>query len=62
MQRLIITKTTKQTQKLQDKAFKSISADKKMELVGQFFEMGKKLQALNDRKIDGNHKPAYKHS
>jgi len=39
---------------MQDDIFKKMTAAQKVAMVGQFFELGKKLNALNDRRKDGN--------
>lgn len=46
--------TPKLAQRAQDSIFKKMTADEKIKMVGQFFELGKKLNALNDRKKYGN--------
>ena len=42
--------TPKIAQKMQDDIFKRMTAAQKITMVGQFFELGKKLNALNDRR------------
>ena len=42
-------------QERQDNIFRKMSAEKKVKMVSQFFEFGKKLNRLN-----GNRKPSYK--
>lgn len=42
--------TPKLAQRAQDSIFKKMTADEKIKMAGQFFELGKKLNALNDRK------------
>ena len=44
-------------QDIQDNIFKKMSAGKKVKLVSQFFEFGKKLNNLN-----GNRRPSYNNS
>jgi len=46
--------TPRMAQKMQDDIFKKMTAAQKVAMVGQFFELGKKLNALNDRRKDGN--------
>lgn len=41
-------------EKIQDEIYKKMTASQKIKLVNQFFEFGKKLSSLNDKKIDGN--------
>ena len=54
--------TPKLAQEIQDGIFKKMTAEKKIKLVSQFFEFGKKLNALNNRKIDGNRRFTDKNS
>ena len=49
-------------QKIQDDMFKKMTAERKIQLVDQFFKLGKTLQALNDRKIYGSNKSSRKNS
>jgi len=46
--------TPKRAQEIQDKIFRKMTADEKIKLVSSFFRFGKKLNKLNDRKINGN--------
>jgi hypothetical protein len=46
--------TPKLAEKIQDEIFKKMTAEQKIKLVNSFFRFGKKLNNLNDRKIDGN--------
>ena len=57
MQRFSISENVKKAERMQDSVFKKMTAGKKIKLVGQFFELGKDLQKLNDRKRDGNNNP-----
>jgi hypothetical protein len=41
---------------LQNKIFRKMSADKKIKIVSQFFEFGKKLSQLRKQKFNGNTK------
>ncbi|MBI3631530.1 MAG: hypothetical protein HY219_01535 [Candidatus Staskawiczbacteria bacterium] len=52
--------TPKLAEKIQDDIFRKMTAEKKIKLVSQFFELGKKLNTLNDRKINGNRESSYK--
>lgn len=54
MKKRIIILTPKLAQRAQDSIFKEMTADEKIKMAGQFFELGKKLNALNDRKKYGN--------
>lgn len=49
-------------EKIQDDVFKKMTAAQKIKLTGQFFELGKKLNALNDRRKDGNNSISRKNS
>ena len=51
---------TRNIQKIQDGMFKKLTTVRKIQLVDQFFKLGKTLQALNDRKIHGNNKSSQK--
>jgi hypothetical protein len=46
--------TPKRAQEIQDEIFKKMTAEEKLRMVDSFFRFGKKLSALNDRKINGN--------
>lgn len=48
--------------KIQDKIFKEMTAGEKIKMVSQFFEFGKKLNKLNDRRLDGNRTASCKNS
>lgn len=48
---------TKTPEEIQDEIFRRMSAEKKVKMISQFFEFGKKLNSLN-----GNRKPSYKNS
>jgi hypothetical protein len=54
--------TPKLAEKVQDDIFRKMTAEEKIKLVSSFFRFGKKLSSLNDRKIDGNRRPAHKDS
>jgi hypothetical protein len=43
-------KENKVAQEMQDEIFRKMSAEKKIKLVSQFFEFGKVLSKLNDKK------------
>ena len=47
-------------QSLQDRIFKNMTASEKIRLAGSFFELGKKLNQLNDRKINGSDRTSCK--
>lgn len=47
-----MNKEVRNAQKIQDQIFRKMAAEKKIQLTSQFFELGKTLQALNDRKIN----------
>ena len=46
--------TPKKAQEIQDEIFRNMSAEKKIKLTSCFFRFGKKLNKLNDRKINGD--------
>ncbi len=46
--------TPEAAQKIQDEIFKKMTASQKIKLVSHFFEFGKKLNKLNDRKVTKN--------
>lgn len=46
--------TPKVAQKMQDEMFKKMTAGQKLNMVSQLFELGKILNALNDRKLDSS--------
>ena len=48
-----MNKETQKVQKIQDEIFKKMTAEQKIKMVGQLFELGKKLNALNDRREYG---------
>lgn len=54
--------TPKLAKKIQDEIFKKMTSEKKIKLTCDFFRFGKKLNQLNDRKINGNRGPSYKNS
>ncbi|MSU54592.1 MAG: hypothetical protein EXS48_02010 [Candidatus Staskawiczbacteria bacterium] len=54
--------TPKLAQKIQDGIFKKMTAVQKINMVGQFFELGKKLNSLNDRRKNGNNGVSHKNS
>jgi hypothetical protein len=54
--------TPKLAEKIQDDIFKKMTAEEKIKMVSQFFEFGKKLSKLNDRKINGNRRSSFKNS
>jgi hypothetical protein len=56
-----MTQDTLKVQKMQDEIFKKMTADRKIQLVSQFFEFAKKLQALNNRRIHGSNQPPRHH-
>lgn len=41
-------------EKIQDEIYKKMTASQKIKLVSQFFEFAKKLNNLNDKRINGN--------
>lgn len=45
--------TSIEAQKIQDRIFQKMTADEKIKMVSHFFNLGKKLNKLNDRKING---------
>jgi hypothetical protein len=54
--------TPKKAQEIQDEIFKKMTAEEKIKLVSSFFEFGKKLSKLNNRRINGNNGPFAKNS
>jgi hypothetical protein len=54
--------TPKIAQKIQDDIFKKMTAEQKLKMVDQFFEFGKRLNALNNRRKDGSNKFSHKNS
>ncbi len=60
MDKIILT--PKLAEKIQDDIFKRMTAEEKKKMVSQFFEFGKKLNKLNDRKINGNRRSSFKNS
>lgn len=54
--------TSQKAREIQDKIFRKMTAEQKIKLTSQFFEFAKKLQKLNDRKINGNRAPFNKNS
>lgn len=52
--------TQSKAQKLQDELFKRMTAEEKIKMTSQFFELGKKLNQLNDRKLNGNNGTPFK--
>lgn len=62
MKKQHIILTPKLAQKIQDDIFKKMTAVQKVNMVSQFFELGKKLNALNDRRKDGNNSISSKNS
>ena len=51
-----------EAQKLQDKVFQKMTADEKLKMVNHFFRLGKKLNKLNDRKINGSNRISSKNN
>lgn len=47
--------TPKRAQEIQNEIFKNMSAEKKINMVSDFYKFGKKLNSLNDRKINKEH-------
>jgi len=60
MDKIILT--PKMAEKIQDEIFKKMSATEKIKLVSSFFRFGKKLNKLNDRKINGDRRSFDKNS
>jgi len=54
--------TSQLAQEIQDNIFKKMTAEQKINIVSSFFEFGKKLNRLNDRKINGNNRTFNKNS
>lgn len=54
--------TPKKAQEIQDEIFRRMTAEEKLKLLDSFFEFGKKLSQLNDRRINGNNRPFAKNS
>ena len=53
--------TPSRAQKIQDDIFKKMTPAQKVKMVGEFFEFGKKLNKLNDRRKDGNNSFSYQY-
>ncbi|MFH1968602.1 MAG: hypothetical protein ABIJ84_04405 [bacterium] len=49
--------TPKKAQEIQDEIFKKMTASQKIKLVSSFFRFGKKLNKLNDRRLNGDRRP-----
>ena len=60
MKKLILT--PKIAEKIQDRIFKKMTAEKKIKLTCDFFRLGQKLNQLNDKKINGDRRSSYKNS
>lgn len=51
--------TFEKAEKIQDKIYQKMSAQKKLRIVGQFFNLAKKLSQLNSQKLNGyNRRPS----
>ena len=51
-----------EAQKIQDKIFQKMKSEDKLRMVDHFFELGSKLNKLNDRKIYGSNRISPKDS
>jgi hypothetical protein len=54
--------TPKRAEEIQDEIFRKMTAEEKIRLVSSFFRFGKKLNNLNDRRINGNRRFVDKNS
>lgn len=53
---------SKMAERIQDGLFKQMTAEEKIKMISHFFEFAKKLNKLNDRRLDGNRTASYKNS
>lgn len=54
--------TSKLAERIQDDIFRKMTAAEKIRMASQFFTFGKKLNELNNRKINGNRRTSRKNS
>ncbi len=62
MARFLISEGVKKAQKKQDDIFKKMTTEQKLTMTGQLFELGKTLNALNDRRKNGDNSFSRKNS